>query len=176
MPVIDTNDHLYKDYILTHGSYTILGSFDQAKEGEKLLESLDDASVESIIKPRVEAEITRFWPHYLDRFIYKGWKGSILAKLKTCSEFRGSLTFERDGVVHVFPGKVSNVFNAKDEVMRLINDEAWKKNNGVRDENGIRFAGAGALSTAQMEIGQKPGALDQHTSNLQSYAQMVTAR
>lgn len=167
---------MYRDYILTHGSYTILGSFDQAKEGEKLLQSLDDASVESRIKPCVEAEITRFWPHFLDRFIYKGWKGSILAKLKTCSEFRSSLTFERDGVVHVFPGKVSNVFNAKDEVMRLVNDEAWKKANGVRDENGIRFAVAGALSTAQKEIGQKPGALDRHTSNLQSYAQMVPTK
>ncbi|MCJ1249555.1 hypothetical protein MMC30_006781 [Trapelia coarctata] len=175
MPVIDSDDHLYRNYILTHGSYTILGSFDEAEEAESLFRNLDDASVESTIKPHVEAEITRFWPQYTNRFIYKGWKGSVLPKLKTRSEFRSSLTFEKDGVIHVFPGKVSNVFNAKDEAMRLINDEAWRKQSGVREENGIRFTDAGALSTAQQEIGEKPGASDQHTSNLQSYATMTAA-
>ena len=175
MPAIETSELPHKEYILTHGSYTILGSFNQPGEGEALLESLDNHTVASRIKPSVEMEISRFWPGYLERFSYKGWKGSVLAKLKTRSEFRSSLTFEKDGVIHIFPGKVSNVFNARDELMLLVNDHAWRKHNGIRYQNGVRYATMGALATAQEEIGDKPQASEYHTSNLQSYAKLMGA-
>ena len=175
MPVIDTIEQPHRKYILTHGSYTILGSFDRPEQGEALLDRLDDATVSSKIRPSVEKEISRFWPGYLDRFVYNGWKGSVLAKLKTCSEFRSSLTFENDGVVHVFPGKVSNIFNASDELKLLINDHVHRKYSGVVYRNGVKYTTAGALWTAQEEIGAKPLATEHHTSNLQSYSQLVSA-
>ncbi|KAI4211039.1 MAG: hypothetical protein LQ351_006159 [Letrouitia transgressa] len=180
MPAIDTTEQLQRNYILTHGSYTILGSFERPEQGEALLNRLDDAMVSSKIRPSVEKEISRFWPGYLDRFVYSGWKGSVLAKLKTCSEFRSSVTFEHDGVVHVFPGKVSNVFNSSDELKLLVKAHVRRKYvrrqySGVRCLNGLTYAMAGALSTAQDEIEAKPLESEHHTSNLQSYRQLVSA-
>ena len=175
MPAIDTNEQPQRNYILTHGSHTILGSFERPEQGEALLDRLDDTTVFSKIRPSVEKEISRFWPGYLDRFVYKGWKGSVLAKLKTQSEFRSSLTFENDGVVHVFPGKVSNVFNASDELRLLVNDHVRQKYSGLRCEDGIQYATMGALSTAQEELEAKPLKTENHTSNLQSYSHLVSA-
>lgn len=175
MPAIDTNEPLQKKYILTHGSYTILGSFDRHEEGQELLDSLDEEAIAARIKPHCEREITRFWPGFLDRFQYRGWKGSVLAKLKTTSEFRSSLTFEKDGVIHIFPGKVSNVVTAAEEVVPLINDIARRRHGVVREWNGVRFTVSSAFHTHSKEIGDKPGLGEHHTSNLQTYVSLVTA-
>jgi glycine/D-amino acid oxidase-like deaminating enzyme len=176
MPVIDSHETRQKKYILTHGSYTILGSFDRYQEGQELLDNLDDESIASRIKPHCEREITRFWPGFLDRFHYRGWKGNVLAKLKTTSEFRSSLTFEKDGVIHIFPGKVSNVVTAADEVTALINEIARRRRGVVRECNGVRFTVRSAFHTHGMEIGDKPEQGDQHTSNLQTYVSLVSAK
>ena len=175
MPAIDATEQRQGKYILTHGNYTILGSFERPEQGRALLDHLDDATISVKIRPLVEREISRFWPGFLDRFTYQGWKGSVLAKLKTRSEFRSSLVFEKDGVIHVFPGKVSNVFNASDEVMSLVRYRMRRKSSGVRSENGINLATGGALSKAQAEISERPQAKEQHTSNLQTFSQLTAS-
>ena len=175
MPVIDSDEPVQKKYILTHGSYTILGSYDRHEESQALLNKLDDETIAARIKPHCEREITRFWPGFLDRFKYRGWKGNVLAKLKTTTEFRSSLTFEKDGVIHIFPGKVSNVVTAADEVTDLVNEIARRRHAIVREWNGVRFTVSSAFHTHGKEIGDRPGQGKHHTSNLQTYMSLVSA-
>jgi len=109
----------------------------------------------------------RFWPGFFQRFHYKGWKGTVLAKLKTRSEFRSAFTFEKDGEIYVFPGKISNVFNAADEVLALI------ANQRCIEQNGFKYVSNGVLDIARQEIQQPPGAGEENTCNLQSYAYLM---
>lgn len=166
MPAVTTQGPYPADYILTHGSYTIMGSFSTAREADALLAELTDDFVASTVQTCTETQMCRFWPGFRQRFRYTGWKGSVLAKLKTRSEFRSAITFEKEGVIYVFPGKVSNVFNAADEVLALI------ANQRCIDQNGYRYVAEGVLDIAHQEIQQKPGAGEQSTCNLQTYSAM----
>lgn len=74
----------------------------------------------SQLRTAAETAIRRFWPLFQDRFRYRGCQGSVLAKLRTECEFRSSVVFARDRVVYVFPGKISNIFRACDDVVALI--------------------------------------------------------
>ncbi|KAJ5108956.1 hypothetical protein N7456_005631 [Penicillium angulare] len=175
MPVIDSHEPVQKKYILTHGSHTILRSFDSHEKGLSFLKGLDDDIVSNKIRPECEREITRFWPKFLDRFHYQGWKGNVLAKLKTTSEFRSSLTFEKEGVIHVFPGKVSNVITAAEEINVLISDILRRRYSSVREFNGVRFTTTSAFHINSQEIGDKPKQGENHTSNLQTFAAIFAA-
>lgn len=94
-----------RHYILTHGSYTILGSPPRPEQAQQLLGRVclpppspsaprgDPASTNdaphpaSQLRAAAEAEIRRFWPLFRSRFRYRGCQGSVLAKLRTGCEF-----------------------------------------------------------------------------------------
>lgn len=166
MPAITNHGAVYDDYILTHGSYTIMGSFPAPAQAHALLASLTDDFIEANVKASTEAQMFRFWPQFLQRFHYVGWKGAVLAKLKTRSEFRSAITFEREGVIYIFPGKISNAFDAADEVLSLISNQA------CIEQHGFRYAANGVLATARQELEEKPQAWEQSTCNLQTYELM----
>lgn len=166
MPAITTHDAVCDDYILTHGCYTIMGSFPESDQAHALLASLSDDFIEANVKTSTETQMLRFWPQFLQRFVYTGWKGAVLAKLKTRSEFRSAITFERDGVIYIFPGKISNAFDATDEVLTLISDQ------DCVEQNGFRYAAGGVLDVARQELEVKPQSWEQSTCNLQTYRQM----
>lgn len=166
MPAITSDALVCDDYILTHGSYTIMGSFAEPDQAHALLATLCDAFIEANIKPATETQMLRFWPQFLQRFRYTGWKGAVLAKLKTRSEFRSAVTFERDGVIYIFPGKISNAFDAADEVLTLLGDQ------GCVEQNGFRFAMDGVLFAAWQELEEKPQPWEQNTCNLHTYQRM----
>ncbi|WP_439863387.1 FAD-dependent oxidoreductase [Pseudomonas antarctica] len=166
MPAITTHEAVCDDYILTHGSYTIMGSFPEPEQAHALLASLTDTFIEANVKTSTETQMLRFWPRFLHRFNYTGWKGAVLAKLKTRSEFRSAITFERDGVIYIFPGKISNAFDAADEVLTLIGDQA------CIEQNGFRYAAGGVLDVARRELEEKPQPWEQSTCNLQTYEHM----
>lgn len=119
-----------RHYVLTHGSYTILGSFPRPEQAQRLLDQVcsvprspsptDASRTASRLRAAAEAEICRFLPVFRDRFQYRGCQGAVLAKLRTECEFRSSVVFARDRVVYVFPGKISNIFHACDDVLALI--------------------------------------------------------
>lgn len=166
MPTIAAHGSHPADYILTHGSYTIMGSFSSVESATAQLEELSDEFIDSTLKPLAEAEMCRFWPGFSQRFSYLGWKGAVLAKLKTRSEFRSAFTFEKEGVIYIFPGKISNVFDASDEALALIAGQ------DCVEQNGYRYAANGVLHRTSQEIQQKPVAGEANTCNLQTYSQM----
>lgn len=101
---VSTIGHRRK-YVLTHGNYTIMASCASYKEASGILEQLDDTFIAERIQPPSEREINRFWPEFKDRFEYLGWKGRVLAKLRTKTEFRSAVTFAHPApIIHIIPG------------------------------------------------------------------------
>ena len=140
-----------RHYILTHGSYTILGSFPRPEQAQHLLDRVlspfpssspsshssfpsdstftDTSHPLSQLREAAQSEICRFWPLFRGRFQYRGCQGSVLAKLRTKCEFRSSVVFAQDRVIYVFPGKISNIFRACDDVKSLIAAGASSREN-----------------------------------------------
>ncbi len=150
-------------YIVTHGKWTVMGSFSNLCDAQQLLSKLDDEFIENQVKPRCEADLERFWPEFAGRFRYEGWKGCVLAKLKTSSEFRTAVTFEANNVVHVIPGKISNIFDVGREVISLINQEQ------TLIHGQYSFVENGVLHNSLREISEHPGDDSRNTCNLQTY-------
>jgi hypothetical protein len=95
-------------YVLTHGAYTILGPLHTPAAASHCLTNLSMTPeiIDGGIRPKIETEMERFWPGFTGRFVYQ---------MVTDTEFRSSVVFERDGVIYIFPGKISNVVEASDE-------------------------------------------------------------
>ncbi len=175
MPYCDNEDDLSfspkasRKYIVTHGKWTIMGSFDTAKKAENLLSQLDDDFIEQHIRPSVSSEMNRFWPEFQSRFRYLGWKGSVLAKIKTDKEFRSAVTFMSGRLIQIIPGKVSNVFDAANEVFQLINQQ------NVLSRNNYQYVQGGVLDDAMQEISETPKIEAQNTCGLQTYNEIIGA-
>ncbi|KAL4928121.1 FAD-dependent oxidoreductase [Aspergillus undulatus] len=165
MPCVGEPEHK-ADYVVTHGAYTILGSFDSHAEAGSCLSSLAPDFMTGQIRSKIEEQMERFWPGFTQRFRYKGWKGSILPKLVTDTEFRSSVVFEADGVIYIFPGKITNVVDAADEVFALIN-----KIDVIRC-NGYGYARESELYRSRKEIEKLPIAQDRNTCFLQTHKQL----
>jgi len=165
MPYVDKRPFENK-YILTHGNYTIMGSYDDQQKAYAVLNELTDDFVISKIKLNVEREMCRFWPSFSERFHYSGWKGTVLVKLKTQREFRSAVTFEYNNVIYAIPGKVSNIFNAEHEAIALINNQQCVV------EKGIRFMRDGILDKARAEIEEKPIPGQPNTCMLNTYDEL----
>ncbi|KAL8833192.1 MAG: hypothetical protein Q9176_008072 [Flavoplaca citrina] len=106
--------------------------------------------------------MSRFWPAFGGRSKYVGWKGAVQAKLKTESEFHSSVIFEHDRVIYVFPGKISNAFDAEDETKVLL------ASRGCVEQSDIRYTPSGVLAKATRELQERPRAGGANTSNLRA--------
>ncbi|RDW67487.1 FAD-dependent oxidoreductase [Aspergillus mulundensis] len=156
------------DYVLTHGAYTILGSYDTPAEAGACLSGLAPDFMEGQVRPKLEEQMERFWPGFTKRFHYTGWKGSVLPKMVTDTEFRSSVVFEADGVVYIFPGKISNVVDAAEEVFALIDGSEAK----VIRTDGYGYARDSELSRSRKEIEMLPLAKDRNTCFLQTHREL----
>ena len=166
---------IYRKYIVTHGKYTIMGSYKTVKEAKDCLESIDEKFVKTNVQPRCESEMERFWPLFgtrmpdsmCRRFQYVGWEGVVLAKIKTNLEFRSAVTFKREGVVYVIPGKVSNIFDAGRETLLLI------KNKNVLEQGVYQHIKNGVLDNGVSEITEVIDPKIRNTCNLQTYEEIT---
>lgn len=170
MPYVTNNSTSDNHYILTHGKWTIMGSFDSALKANKILETLSDDFIQQEIKPNCEGEMSRFWPAFTERFKYIGWTGAVLAKLKTTSEFRSAVTYAQKNIIHVIPGKVSNIFDVEREVIALID----KKN--ILNHDGYDYVQNGVFDKSITEIKEKSKAGDRSTCELQTYIELQQNR
>ena len=162
MPMITDDEQPQRKYLVTHGCYTTMTSFRKPDKAKAMLQSLTDEFVQSCVRTPTEKEMTRFWPEFTHRFKYVGWRGVVQAKLKTRSEFRSAVTFEHDGIIYVFPGKISNVFDAYDETQALLSG------SGCVEKDGIRYPSNGVQALSLSELKEGPEAGEANTGNLQS--------
>jgi len=166
MPYADEENNVNEKYILTHGKWTILGSFNDVDSAYTLLHSLDKRDLK-IIRRECENSIKSFWPAFEGRFEYLGWKGTVLAKLVTDVEFRSAVTYATNQkIIHVVPGKVTNVFDVGEEVIGLINSS---NDENVINENGYSYLCNGVLHSAMKEIIEKPKDESRNTCSIQTY-------
>ncbi|KAK5994500.1 putative FAD-dependent monooxygenase kojA [Cladobotryum mycophilum] len=165
----------HRDYILTHGAFTILGSFNTVDKAKHILGTLTDEIVAKYVRQPAESEMCRFWPKFSSRFSYEGWYGTVLAKPKCPSEFRSSFAFENQGIIHVFPGKVSNVFDVSDEVMSLLQTRNTASAPLVLEAAGSRVVANGVFDTARTELRKKATEEDRNTCSLQTLEAVVAS-
>ena len=168
MPYDDTSDDSIisqRKYILTHGKWTILGSYPTSSHAQTKLSSVDEKFIQNQVRPSCEAHINHFWPEFSKRFQYAAWVGAVIAKIKTEKEFRSAVTLHHQpsGVTYVVPGKVSNIFDAEREVLALI------KKDKVLEIGNYLYAEGGTLDSASAEIKEKPKPGSRSTCELQTY-------
>jgi hypothetical protein len=185
MPYIENKEdrgNADRKYIVTHGKYTIMGSFNTAEEANVCLAKVakaekDEKFITAHIQSKCETEMERFWPLFgarlpnttERRFQCVGWKGTVLAKIKTNREFRSAVTFARDGVIYVIPGKVSNIFDAERETIALIN------NQNVLQQGAYQYVKNGTLHDAMSEITEAIDPRIRNTCTLQTYAELTAS-
>lgn len=179
MPYCDStaeNKKFDGKYIMTHGLYTIMGSYSTAEEANEILANLSPEYIEKFVRPNCEREMNRFWPEFAARFTYMGeWKGSTLAKIITNSEFRSAVTFASEQkfndlsvkLIHVIPGKITNVFDAANEVLAVI-----EQKNLIQEGN-FQYMQGGVMDKSQSELRETLGNTDRRTTNLQTYAKWL---
>lgn len=90
-----------------------------------------------------------------------------MPKIATGTEFRSAFACEEEerGIIHVFPGKVGDIFNIASEVKSLITNK-----NILRNGN-YKYIKEGTLDKGMNEIQQKPQgeALARSTCGLKTY-------
>lgn len=170
MPYLHEKDGPNTTFLLTHGLYTIMSSNPTVEGANEILNKIDEAFIKTHIQPNCEQEITRFWPAFAERFSYIGWKGAVLAKLKTSSEYRSAITYEKNDIIYIIPGKVSNIFDVEDEVLALLE----LPQDRILEKEGYRYDAKGALAKGQTEISDHPEPHTRNTGNLQTYSQLTT--
>jgi FAD dependent oxidoreductase len=170
MPYDDRKDvktEASSKYILTHGKWTIMGSFQTAEEAKNRLSTVNDEFISQKVKPNCEEEMEKFWPEFQKKFKYIKWIGAVLAKIKTEREFRSAVTFQNkeNGMIYIIPGKVSNIFDAGEEVLALVDLEQKE----IIKDGHYCYVKGGTLDTAQREIFEKPDDNSRSTCRLQTY-------
>lgn len=176
-PMKETHEGRRK-YIVTHGKWTILGSCESPAEAQNLLESVDSSYIEEKVRQNCESSLHSFWPRFTvqntdseaenkeGRFIYKGWKSAIIAKLRTNREFRSAITFEKDRIIYVISGKVSNIFDVAKEVKALI---APRIQDVIISKDGYNYVQGGVLDAGTQEITEEITHPERNTCMLQTY-------
>jgi hypothetical protein len=159
-------------YIVTHGKYTILGSYTTAEEAHLSFAVVNDEFIEREVKPSCEKEMKKFWPKFFEQYKYEGWKGSVLAKIQTESEFRGSITFKEPtmGVNIVVPGKITNIFDSTVQMRSLIEGKNLKFT-----KEGYSYVKGGVLDASKTEITQPLLTKDRNTCSLTTFQSKLAA-
>lgn len=160
-----TNKPLDK-YILTHGKWTIVGSYDSAEEANQYFSVIDDDFVEQNIKTPSEAHMTKLWPIFSTKYQYMTWTGAVLAKIQTNTEFRGAITFQDPtmNMIYVLPGKISNIFAAERETLALMHGRDVMTTNA-----GYRYIKNSMLYNASCEISEPIKCHSRTTCKLQTF-------
>ncbi len=163
---IDSNKN--STYIVTHGSYTIIGTRDTEKETSEFLEkTLEDQAREKEVRENSENHLCEFWPAFKERFKYTKWIGTVLAKIVSDTEFRSAITFKaKNGMIYVIPGKLNNIFDIAREVTHLISKMA--SDQSILSESGFQYVQGGLLDEGHDEILKKPEDISRNTCFLQT--------
>ncbi|MCB1827377.1 MAG: hypothetical protein KDH94_03045, partial [Coxiellaceae bacterium] len=167
-PISDTGP--VSKYIMTHGKWTIVGSYDTPEEAHSSFRKLDDDFIDKHVKQPTEKHMRQFWADFSKRFEYVGWSGAVLAKVKTDSEFRGTFVFQEPitDMICVFPGKITGIFDADRETLNLISGQSV-----LTTLEGYRYIRDGVLYTAGPEINADRKFDGRSTCELQTHRDLL---
>lgn len=102
-------------------------SFKTIDESNEIINKLSIDYIINKMVPLFEKDILRYYPNFKKRFEYFGYNTAIATKIKSQTEFRSSIVFCENKNIHVFSGKVNNIFNASDKILHII------KNNKINN-------------------------------------------
>lgn len=167
---VSSTESILSKYIMTHGKLTILGSYNVYAQACFALSKVNDKFINKYVKIPAEQHMQLFWQSFSEKYKYLGWTGAVLPKIKTDREFRGTVVFQDDlsKIIYVFPGKITNIFDAGREVLKLMTSE------GVRySKTGYNYIKYGALDLSMNEIIENISDESRVTCGLQTFRHVL---
>ncbi len=155
-------------YILTHAKYTNVMTANNLHDAENFLKYEVPALMPEVHR-QSEADILRFWPGFSSEFKYIGYRGVVLVKPAAETEFRSAITFEENGVIHIVPGKVSDIFHVAREVETLLSNNP----SLINCDGEFCYVKGGVLDKGKPEL-SLPLSGDRNTSGLQTHMELRT--
>lgn len=153
-------------YILTHAKYTNIMTANNLNDAESFLKR-EAPALTPEVKRQSETDIVRFWPGFASEFTYIGYRGVVLAKPAAETEFRSAITFEENGVIHIVPGKVSDIFHVAREVETLLSNDL----DLINQDGPFYYVKGGILDKGKTELAI-PLSGDRNTSGLQTHREL----
>lgn len=164
------------EYIVTHGKYTNIATYDTPEEANKYFELIDEKFIEEHVRPQCEAEMQKYWPAFgaclsdgTKRFVYEGVEGVILTKQKTPKEHRSYGLVAKNGIAYAIPGKVGGVIPLVDELVKLIEEEKEE----ILEEGPYKYVKGGTLHKAAGELSAPIEDATRVTGCLQTFAHIL---
>ena len=156
-----------KEYSLTHAKWTIMGSYSNIEDAYVILGKLNQSFIESCIKPKCEQSMTDFWPEFANRFRFKRYLSTVLAKPATGSEFRSALTFRTNDIIYVIPGKVAHIFDVEKEVTALIAQD------NILSNGAFDYMKGGVLDLSKTDVTETANIDESSTCKRQTYRDLT---
>lgn len=164
-----------RKYIMTHAKWTILASCNTPEAAQKILyETKSNSLIEKKIEKNCNKSLSRFWPEFKERFQYVKWIATVLAKIVTDSEYRSAVTFSKDEMLYVIPGKINNIFDAGRETLTLLTRNSMQHRDDILCEEGCEYVKGGTLDRGQSEISTKPVDPSRNTCSLQTSFEILS--
>lgn len=141
------------EYILTHAKLTN-SSFSTPDEAREKLKSYEenDEYITEYVKPECEREMYKYFPEFKNLFEYLKYIGVVIPKMITQSEFRSGIVFKdlENGIIYIFPGKISDIFFIASEILSLV------KNENIIKAGNYGYVKNGTFDKGMQEIQKKP--------------------
>lgn len=109
-------------YTLSSVEHTPTRKFSTAKEATDFMKTINKKYIQSQI-PKFEEGIKTYFPAFDDMFTYDSYFTSIKTKLLSGSDNRECIVKKEGNIIHIFSGKINNIFIAEDRVHALLKAE-----------------------------------------------------
>lgn len=108
-------------YTVTDVIHTPIKKFKNIKSLNKFRKKLNDDDVDKI-KLNIESKIEKYYPNFLEDFIFHGFFLSTKSKFLNESGDRSPIITIKDNVVNCFTGKIQGVYIIEDYIKKLIGE------------------------------------------------------
>lgn len=157
-------------YMVFHAAWTNMKPCSTVQEAYDYLKKTATKDYEAQVRLECEKELNRFFPNFTSRYRYCGMLDRLIStKVETNKEFREGFVFaegDNTKIIHLFPGKISNVFEVAREAALLI-----AGGSKVFTRAGYTMVRGGALHLASSEVMDPPREEDrQNTSKVDPVA------
>lgn len=114
----------HNQYMVYHAKYSILGSYENYADCEKHKRAVTEEWIQDEVMLRVENDMESFMPGFKNRFRYSGYLLNTATKLRTSTEYRGSIVWNEGRIIQQFSGKLTNSILAAEDTLEIIDRTA----------------------------------------------------